>query len=250
VFDGNHEPERVSVTSERARQKPLETLADRAVALAGCALETVPIGDSNRPSALNDQTGSLERARDAAHGRALHTQHLCQGLMGERYVVLIGSVAGAQDRAAASGFHAVNGIARNALQRLREKSLYVAEQHLADPGTLADRCRQAVERKARGGSRDLGDVTSEGLTSHERAGEAEDRFSAEYSHFDGAAVLEVGDEGHDGIVRKVGMPDGLAGLVNDPAARQLDDLEMWFERQEVFGLQRGEEPVIPVNGRL
>ena len=46
------------------------------------------------------------------------------------------------------------------------------------------------------------------------------------------------------------MPDGLAGLVNDLAPRQLDDLEMRFEPQEVFGLQRGEEPVIPVNGRL
>lgn len=211
------------------RQEPLEAPADRVIAFACRFLEPGAIGNSDGSTALADQTDPLKRARDAAHRRALNPEHLGQDFVGEGDVVLVGSVAGAQDGAAAPGFHAVNRIAGDGLERLSQKGLRISEQHTADLGPLVDGLAQAVQNNTRCRAGNLGDVTPEGLASNQRTHEAEHGFPAEHRHFDRATILQNGDQGNDGIMGEVSVPDRLVGLVDDLAPRQIHQLEMRFE---------------------
>ena len=233
-----------------SRKEPFEALTDRVVALARRLLESDPICNPDRPTALADQAHPLERARDAAHGRALNPEHLGQGFMGERDVVLVGSVAGAQDGAAAPGFHAMNRIAGDGLEGLRQKGFRVTEKNASCFWALFKSIAQAIQSDTRCCSGNLGDVTSEGLAGDERAHEAEYGLPAEHGHFDGAAIPQDSDQGNDGVMGKIGVMERLAGLIDDFAPRQVYDFEMRFEPQIIIWLQSSEELVPPMSGGL
>jgi hypothetical protein len=106
-----------------AWQQTLVDPPEPAVALADRVLETRPIRDRNAAAALLDQPRGLQHAGHHAHRGALYPQHLGQELMREGQRVPVRSVVQAEDPAAAAGFHRMNRIAGDRLERVGQQGL-------------------------------------------------------------------------------------------------------------------------------
>lgn len=236
-----------SVASERARQELVEAVSNRPVALASRRLEAFAIGDPDRASSLNDETGFLKGARDAADCGALNSEHLGQGFVRQGDVVPIGAITRRQDGAAASGFDAVDGIAGDGLQGLGQKRLGEAKHGVPQFGPHRHAFIEPFQSDARGCSWDLGDVATERLAGHERTDEPKGALPAEDGHLHGTAAVKDRQERDDRVMREICVPDRFSGIEQNLASRQIDDLEMRFEPRKVLWLQSGEEPVLPVN---
>src|SRR4051794_17816188 len=109
-------------------QKPLKDAANSAVTFTSHLFETGPVGHGDDSSVLPDQPCRLERPQHHADGGPLNPQHFGQELVGQRQVVLIDLVMGAQNPAAAAGLHGVDSIASYSLESLGEQCLREQQQ--------------------------------------------------------------------------------------------------------------------------
>ena len=166
--------------------------------------------------------------------------------MGEGQGVLVQAVVRAEKPAAAAGLDRVHGIARHGVVRLGQKRLVVGEHQPLQSGACLDGRMHVVKGNPGDAAGDLHHVASEGFAADKGAQQTEQPLASEHRHLGDTAIRHDIDEGHDGVMREVGVADRIARLVQHGATRQDHGLEVWFKKGKVVGVERGEKPVGPV----
>ena len=180
---------------------------------------------------------------DGADGRALDAEHLREKLVGQGQFVRGPAVARSEDPAAAARLDAVRRVACDALKGLRQQSLREAQDELLDSGARGECFVHPVERDAGRRSGDLHDIPPEGIPGDEGADETEQGLASERSHLGRFSVQHDGHERHHRVVGEIGMLDRVAGLVDDLASLELDEVQLRLHPGEILLAQGGQKPV-------
>jgi hypothetical protein len=120
----------------------------------------------------------------------LYAQHPGHEFVRKGQGVLIEAVVHAQNPAAATRFHSMNGIAGDGLNRLRQQGFALTPDQLPKPGTGGSHLVQALNRDARGRARRHDDIAPECLPSDQPAEKPHDSFISEPSYFGGTAIFQ------------------------------------------------------------
>jgi len=89
-------------------------------------------------------------------------------------------------------------------------------------------------------------VAPEGLTGDHGTQKTTQSLAPKQRNLHLTTILHGPDEAHDGIMREVGVPDGVTGVVEHRATGKVHDLQVRLKHGKFIGVHCGEKPIRPM----